>query len=156
MLRTILAIIVGYFVMFVIVVALLFGLYAAIGQDRSFKPGTFEPSTLWLVLMFISGLVAAIVGGVVCSRISGGSAGARGGLVLLVVLLGLFMALVQLRKPEPTAQELERDTGMSSIEAMSQARTPLWVAFAQPFLGAAGVLIGTGLGGGTKKFTGDQ
>lgn len=63
MLRTILGVIVGYIAMFVIVVGLLFGLYAILGQDGSFEPGTFEPSMLWLVLMFIVGLVASIVGG---------------------------------------------------------------------------------------------
>ncbi|MFG0245070.1 MAG: hypothetical protein ACF8MF_03345 [Phycisphaerales bacterium JB052] len=151
MLRNILGVIVGYIVMFVIVVALLFGLYAILGQDGSFKPGTFEPSMLWLVLMFMVGLVASIVGGMVCAWMSKGSSGARLGLVVLVMVLGLLMAVGQLMQPEPTAAELARGTDMSNIEAMNNARTPLWVAFSQPFLGAAGVLIGSGLVGSRSK-----
>ncbi len=151
MLRNILSVIVGYIAIFALVVGLLFGLYAVLGQDGSF--GTFEPSTLWLVLMFIVGLVAAVVGGVVCARISGGSAGARNGLVALVMVLGVLMALVQLMQPEPTPEELARGTDMSNIDAMNNARTPLWVAFSQPVLGAAGVLIGARLAGGDRKKT---
>ena len=151
MLRTILGVIVGYIAMFVIVVGLLFGLYAILGQDGSFEPGTFEPSMLWLVLMFIVGLVASIVGGMVCACVSKGSSKARGGLVVLVMVLGLLMAVGQLMQPEPTAEELARGTEMSNIEAMNNARTPLWVAFSQPFLGAAGVLIGSGLVGSRSK-----
>ena len=153
MLRNILGVIVGYIAIFALVVGLLFGLYAVLGQDGSFKPGTFEPSTLWLVLMFIVGLVAAVVGGVVCARISGGSVGARNGLVALVMVLGVLMALVQLMQPEPTPEELARGTDMSNIDAMNNARTPLWVAFSQPLLGAAGVLIGARLAGGDRKKT---
>lgn len=67
------------------------------------------------------------------------------------MVLGLLMAMGQLMQPEPTAEELARGTEMSNIEAMNNARTPLWVAFSQPFLGAAGVLIGSGLVGSRSK-----
>jgi hypothetical protein len=88
MLRAILAAIVGYVLLAVVLMALYFGAYFAVGVERSFQPTSYEPSTLWLALMFASGLVAAIPGGFVATKI-GGARGVR-------ILLGLLVAMAAL------------------------------------------------------------
>ncbi len=50
MLRVVIAVIVGYAVMAFLVFATFSLLYLMLGADGAFRPGTFEPSTTWVVL----------------------------------------------------------------------------------------------------------
>ena len=83
MLRAVLGTILGYVVMFVVLTAVLFGVYFAIGMERSFQPESYAPSMLWIVLMFASGLLAAVIGGFIAMKI-GGAGSIKGMLVVII------------------------------------------------------------------------
>ena len=141
MYRSIAAVVVGYLVMFLLVFTLFTAAYLAMGTEAAFTPGTYEVSTLWVVISFVLGLVAALVGGYVCAAI------ARRGkaplaLAALVLGLGLLFAIPMLTAPKASAP---RAGGVPNLEAMRNARTPGWVALLNPFVGAVGVLLGARL-----------
>jgi uncharacterized membrane protein YfcA len=115
------------------------GAYLALGPDLAFKPDTFEPSTLWLVVCFAFSLLAAVAGGFVCSRISG--PGATKVLAGLVLVLGILMALPALNTAADTRPTV-RLPDTPSLTAMQNQRQPPWAAMSFPLIGAVGVLIG--------------
>ena len=144
--RVIGGVIAGYVVILILVVGLLTGIYLALGADRSFQEGTFAPSMTWIVLMFAVGLVAAIVGGLVCAAIAPGTK-APVALVVVVVVLGLLGAIGSFQPPDAD-QPTVRSADLGSMEAMTSARTPIWVALLNPVVGAIGVMIGARMRGG--------
>lgn len=138
MLRAIGAVVAGYAVMFVVVFSTFSGLYLAIGADGAFKPGTYDVSMLWIAVSSVLNIVAALAGGIVCASI------ARGGkaplaLAALVIVLGLVSAVMIMQTP-PSNEP--RTADVPNMEAMMKARTPLWVAFLNPVIGAVGALAG--------------
>ena len=140
MLKLIVAVIAGYVVMGILVFTTFSGAYLVMGADRAFQPGSYAPSMLWLILSVVLGFLAAWVGGVVCARI-GGSGRAPKVLAAVVVVLGLLMALPALNPatdPRPTV----RAGTVGNMEAMSNARQPVWMALLIPIIGAAGALVG--------------
>lgn len=139
MLRLVGSVIVGYLSMFVVVFALLTIGYLALGAERAFKPGVYDVTAGWLVLMLIVSLVAALIGGKVCVLV-GKSSRAVFALAGLVLILGLLSAIPALAasgdEPKPRAG------AVSNSEAMTNAKQPVWVALLMPVLGVAGVLVG--------------
>ena len=140
MLRAILAVFLGYVSLFVVMIVGLTVAYMLMGADGAFKPGSYEPSGLWLTVMLVFGLVAALVGGLVCGNLA---RSATPSLVLagLVLVLGLLMAI-----PVITAKDdgpAVRVGDVANFEAMQNARQPGWVALVNPFLGALGVFVGS-------------
>jgi hypothetical protein len=140
MLRMIAGIVVGYLVMVALVFISFSAAYLIMGADGAFNPGSYEPSSAWLITSFILSVLAAIAGGFICVLLAGN---ARSAWILsgLVLVLGLLMAVgVVMAEKAP----LENRTGdVGNLEAMMKARQPDWVALANPFLGAAGVLFGS-------------
>ncbi|HJZ59841.1 MAG TPA: hypothetical protein VKE74_33170, partial [Gemmataceae bacterium] len=67
--RAISSVVVGYAAMFAAIFLAFSGLYLLLGQDLSFRPGSYEPSVLWTVVSFALGVGAAL-GGYVCARIA--------------------------------------------------------------------------------------
>ena len=143
--RVVGAVIVGYILMFVIVFILLTGLFLAMGTDGAFQEGTFVPSTVWIGLMFVVGLTAAIGGGFVCAAIAPASK-APVALVVVVLVLGVLSAIPAFMPPDAD-QPTERSGELGNMEAMMQARTPKWVALLNPIVGVLGVMIGARLKG---------
>ena len=143
--RAIIGVVAGYIVMFVVVFVLLTGLYLALGADGAFQEGSFAPSMLWILLMLVVGLAAAIGGGLVCAKIAPGSR-APMALAIVVLVLGLLMSIGAFLPPDPELPTV-RSADMSSTEAMMAARTPAWVALLNPIVGAIGVTIGGRMGG---------
>jgi len=138
MLRTILGVIVGYIVMGVIVMVGLTALYLALGVDFAFREASYEPSIMWILCMFVIGVVAAVVGGMVC-RMIGRSETSTAALVAVVLLLGGLSAVLTMSSEAPTEPRSEE---FSSMEAMQQAQTPAWVLIANPIVGVFGVVLG--------------
>src|SRR5262249_49623788 len=140
MVRSILGVIVGYIVMFILQVATFMGIYSMVGPDWSFKPASFDASTRWTVMQFTVILVTCIIAGLVCALIARGR---KAPLALAVVVLVLGMAAgaaaISMKKNEPVQV---RTTGVSNIEAMQKARHPTWVIFLGPVIAAIGVVIG--------------
>ncbi|MBL8760586.1 MAG: hypothetical protein JNL50_04720 [Phycisphaerae bacterium] len=150
MFRAIASVIVGYIVMALIVGLSLTGLYLALGADKAFEPASWDPSKLWLTLMFIVGIVAALAGGLTCKAIAKSAKPPRV-LAGIVLVLGILMAALAMGKPAPTEP---RGPDVSNMDAMSKAVTPTWVNVANALIGFAGVMVGAGLGkeraGGAK------
>jgi len=140
MARSIIGVIVGYLVMFILQVAVFMTLYTVMGPDWSFKPALYQASTRWTVAQFAVILITAIIAGLVCAII------ARGGkapMVLAGVVLVLGLALGALSISMRPADTHEVRTGdVPNMEAMSKARHPMWVVFLGPVIAAVGVAIG--------------
>lgn len=143
MLRGILGVIAGYVVMFVVVFGSFTAAYLAMGAEKAFRPGTYDVSMLWIAISIVLGLVAAIAGGLVCAAIAKGGK-APMALAILVVVLGVLMAIPTLNAPDAGAP-VERTGDVGNMAAMQSARTPSWVAFLNPVIGAVGVMLGAGL-----------
>jgi len=140
MVRSVLGVIVGYIVMFILQVAAFMTIYTIVGPDWSFKTGSFQASTRWTVMQFTVILITAIIAGLVCAII------ARGGkapLVLagVVLVIGLALGALSISMRPVDAHEVRRGN-VPNMEAMSKARHPMWVVFLGPVIGAVGILIG--------------
>ena len=140
MLKTVLAVIVGYFVMAMFLFVTFSGLYLAIGADGAFQPGTYEVSGLWLVVSFGLSLVAAIFGGMACARVAGNASAAKA-LAAVVFVAGVGLAWPALN-PATDTRLAVRTADVPNLEAMKNARQPSWVALSLPLVGAIGALIG--------------
>ena len=139
--RAIVGVVVGYVAMFATLFLLFSGLYLVLGQERSFRPGSYEPSVLWTVASFVLG-AAAVLGGWVCARIARTATPPKvlAGVVLVVGLLSAVPVLVTASAPAE-----ERTGAVGNLDAMMKAKQPAWVAVANPFLGSLGVLVGARL-----------
>ena len=140
MLRSVLAVIVGYLVMFVLQVAAFMTIYTLVGADWSFKPASYQASTRWTVMQFVVIGVTAIIAGLICAVIAkGGKAPLALAAVVLVLGFGLGLLGTALR---PADTHEVRTGNVSNMEAMSKARHPVWVVFLGPVVAAVGVVIG--------------
>jgi hypothetical protein len=142
MLRSASGIALGYMVMAFFVFATFSLAYMTLGAERSFQPGTYEVSGTWVVLSILLGVGAAIVGGYLCASVSRSLKAPMvlAGIVLVIGILGAAMM------PPPEGATPQPRTGeVGNLEAMQNASTPPWIAWLNPFLGAAGVLLGARL-----------
>ena len=140
MLRSVLGVIVGYIVMFVLQVIAFMTIYTMMGADWSFKPASYEASTAWTAMQFGVILVTTIIAGLVCAAIAKGG---KAPLVLAVVVLVLGLALAFASTALRPADTHEIRAGnVPNMEAMSKARHPAWVVFLGPVIAAVGVVIG--------------
>lgn len=142
MLRTVGAVVGGYFVMALVMFLAFTAAYVAMGADRAFAPNSYDVSGLWLVVWFVVSLGTAVIGGWVARKIAPASK-APLALAVLVLILGGAMAIPALTAAKPTK---ERTSETPAIEAMTSAYQPPWTAIANPIIGFAGVMIG-GRGG---------
>jgi len=141
MLRKVLAVIVGYLVLALFTGGTFAAAFAMLGMDGAFKPGSWEPSATWLFISFVLGGIAAILGGLVCAWIarSLGTATVFAGIVLV---LGLALAVPALLQEAPVEA---RPATATIADAAGNARQPSWVSLLNPFVGAAGILLGARL-----------
>jgi hypothetical protein len=140
--RAILSVVVGYFVMFLAIFLAFSALYLLLGQELSFQPGRYEPSTLWTVVSFVLGVAAAVFGGYVCAWIARSATPPKvlAGIVLVIGLLSAVPVLMTASTPAET-----RTGEVGNLDAMMKAKQPAWVAVANPFVGFVGVLLGARL-----------
>ena len=141
MLRSILAAIAGYAVIFVLVFAGIGVAWLALGAEGAFAGEGPVPSAPWLGLNLMSGFIAAVVGGLVARRV-GGSRRAVRILVGVVLVLGLVTAVATglVGKEQPAAEKPLTEMGF--FEAGRYAQQPAWYNWLIPLVGAAGVLLG--------------
>ncbi|MDX9859181.1 MAG: hypothetical protein RBT76_15460 [candidate division Zixibacteria bacterium] len=139
MLRNILGVIVGYVVMAAFVFVSFSVVYMILGTEGSFSAGSYEVSGGWIVASVVLSLIAALIGGMVCTIISRNM---KATMVLagIVLILGMVMAVPTL---SDTAAEASVRTGdVPMMEAMQKAKQPSWLAFLNPVIGAVGILLG--------------
>jgi hypothetical protein len=136
--RNSLAAIAGYLVMFAVAFALFSLSWATLGADGSFRQGTWEVSTTWIVVNFALGFLVSLSGGFTASKL-GANENAVWGLVALVLLMGVLQAL-----PEP-GHVLARPDGVSMVDAMTSIIQPRWLYYVNPIFGAVAVWLGARL-----------
>jgi hypothetical protein len=143
MVRNILGVVLGYVAMFAFVFISFTVLYLILGADGSFEPGTYEVSLIWIIISFILGLAAAMLGGYLCVFISKNQ---KTALVLagLVLVLGIAMAIPALGDASNEVHEM-RSSDVPNMEAMQNAKQPVLMLLLNPIIGAIGVYAGSKL-----------
>ena len=144
MLKSILAIIASYIVMFIFLFAAFTGCYFALGAERVFQTDSYEVSTVWIALTVVVCLVAGTIGGFLCAAISKSRKTCQV-FAFIVFLLGL-LACIPAMKRNPDAPNV-RAGEVSSLEAMGLAVSPMWLHLLTPVISAAGVLLGARMKG---------
>ena len=140
-------VVVGYLTMMVSLFAL-FGIgWMVFGAGGSFKPNSWDPSFIWILITIAIGFVAAIAGGYVCLTLADDTR-AIFWLLAVVLVLGFTMAIMALFEGTPPAGF--RPSEMSMMEAMRNAQQPTWLAFLNPILGVIGVMVGARVRGGVR------
>lgn len=132
----------GYVVMFVVVFILMTLGWMALGAGGSFRPGSWETSTAWVVVTLAVDVLAALGGGYVAMLIARKPLGPQV-LAGIVVVLGLLMA-VPVFTADTSALGPRPDL-VTMMDAMSKAQQPLWLVVANPIIGAAFALVGGNL-----------
>ena len=139
MLKSILAIIASYIVMFVLFMAIFFGCYFALGIERVFQPDSYEVSTLWVILTLVIAFLVTIFAGYVCAAISGSWRTCQV-FAFIVFLLALWQCFAGMRRnsegPNVRAGEV------TYLEAIGHAVAPTWLHIVNPLINGAGVLLG--------------
>lgn len=152
MIRTLIAVIVGYVVMALFVFASFSLAMLVLGPGMAFKPTTHDPSTLWLLTSFLLSFIGAVAGGWVCTAISETW---RAPLALAAVILGLgllLMVYVMMAPGVPRSPESERSVRDSS--PMESGKQPLWVSVLNPVVAAGGIVLGARLKAGRRRLAG--
>jgi MFS family permease len=139
MLKSILAIIVSYVVMFIFFMAVFTGCYFALGPERIFQPDSYEVSILWLILTLVMSFVGSMLGGLLCAAISKSWRTCQV-FALIIFLLTLLSCLSALRR-DPDAPNV-RAGEVSNLDAMKLAVTPMWLHLVNPVISGVGVLLG--------------
>jgi hypothetical protein len=113
------------------------GSFLALGVERVFLPGSYDVTMLWLVVMTVFSITAAIIGGWVCALISKRK-GAVTGLIITVVVIEILSAIPALMDHARPA----RSGDVPNLQAMANAMEPPWYALLLPVIGGLGVWIG--------------
>ena len=143
MVRNILGVIVGYIAMAVFVFLAFTIVYLVLGADGAFEPGTYKVSTIWIIMSIVLSLIAAILGGWICTKKEKNH---KAGMILagIVLVLGIVFALPALNVSDEEMNKV-RDGSVPNFEAMQNAKQPASSAILNPILGAVGIFIGTRL-----------
>jgi len=140
MLRSVLAVIVGYIVMFILQVAAFMTIYTVVGPNWSFKTGSYQASTRWTLMQFVVIFVTAAIAGLICAVIAKGGK-APLALAGVVLVLGLLLGVAGTAMRPADTHEV-RTGDVPNMVAMQKARHPTWVIFLGPVIGALGVVVG--------------
>ena len=140
MVRSIVAVIVSYLLMFALVFVAFTCAYLLMGADNAFKPRTYQASNRWMAMSFVVNIVIAIIAGFICAVIAKGGR-APVALAVVVFVLGLLLAIPSIMA-QKARLDMVRTGNVSNMDAMQRTRQPIWVPILFPFIGAAGVLIG--------------
>lgn len=146
MVRAALAVIVGYVAMALLVFATFSLAMLLLGTDRAFRPGTHDPSTLWLVTSFVLSFISAVVGGWICATIAKKS---KAPLVFAALILGLGLLLAGYVMMMPDGERSSEGSAITGT-SMQSGRQPIWVTVLNPVIAASGILLGARLKGRGK------
>ncbi len=143
--RNVIAVFVGYVVMFAVAFVTFLIAFLLVGTAGAFQEGSYDVTILWLIISFALGLIVAVAGGYTCAAVAKGSKAplALAGLVLVV---GVLMALAAGTASDAAPPET-REANVSTFDAMQKGKQPPWVALVNPFIGVIGVLAGSKLRG---------
>lgn len=138
-----LGIVLGYVAMAAVVLIGITVVWSILGGAGAFRSEGTEASTLWSVLTLASGLIAAIVGGLVTTAVAKQKTHLPALLLAgLVLVVGLGSAIFQLGSAPTPMPEGKTAADLTFFEAGEVARSPAWYNFMLPWIGAIGVLLG--------------
>jgi hypothetical protein len=140
MVRSIIAVIASYIIMFVLNFIGFVSLYTIVGPSQAFRPHLYLASNRWIAMSFAMILITGIIAGLICALIAKGGK-APLALAAVVVVLGLLLAVPSMAKARANAS-MVRVGDVPQMEAAQKAYWPIWTPFAFPFISAVGVLIG--------------
>lgn len=144
MLKSILAIIASYAVMFAFMFAAFTGFYFALGSEGTFQTDSYNVTTVWAALTVVVCLLAGMVGGFLCAKISKSKRTCQI-FALIVFLVSLLICTLPAIKRSPDAPNV-RAGEVATMDAMELAVSPMWLNLLNPVLGVAGVLLGARAG----------
>ncbi|MDP9098665.1 MAG: hypothetical protein M3N48_06680 [Verrucomicrobiota bacterium] len=142
MLRSIVAIIASYVVMFVFFMAVFAGCYLALGSERVFQTDSYEVSTLWIAVSILLSFLGSTLGGFVCAAISRSERTCQ--VFAFIVFFLSLLACIPAMKRSPDAPNV-RAGEVANFDALRLEVSPMWVHLITPVLSAAGVLVGARL-----------
>jgi hypothetical protein len=140
MIKSIVAIVVSYVVIFLLFFAVVAGLYVVLGVDRVFQPDSYEISNLWLALTVAGSFFAWMLGGWLCVWIS--KSLRTGQVFALVVFIGAAIGCLLSLNRESEGPHV-RAGEVSFNEGLQRTVTPRWFHFVNPIVALAGALVGT-------------
>lgn len=139
MFRHILGVVVGYVVMAAFVFLTFSALYMALGADGTFEPGTYQVSMTWIIASIALAFAGAVLGGYV-AVVLGRSRTTPMILAAVIFVFGIVMALPSLSEADTPAAVRTGEVAM--MDAMSNVKEPVWIAFLNPVIGVIGVIVG--------------
>ncbi|MCH2162418.1 MAG: hypothetical protein MK085_11165 [Phycisphaerales bacterium] len=169
MLRPILGVFFGFFILSAMASTTIEASAEAVGPDRLENSLTGEMSSWFIVVVeWPVSIISAIVGGVVAALVAGKveRASAIRALAMVILIFGFFSAAYQLYADKvagsdaevveaelagpvenaaeiaAAAEEVEEKTGTDQVVLEELPNKPLWDAVALPVVGAVGVLLG--------------
>lgn len=138
-----LGVVLGYVAMAAVVFIGITVVWSILGGAGAFRSEGTEASTLWSVLNLASGLIAAIVGGLVATAVAKQTTHLPALLLAgLVLVLGLGSAIFQLESAPTPMPEGKTVADLTFFEAGAVAKSPAWYNFTIPLIGAIGVVLG--------------
>jgi hypothetical protein len=140
MARTIIGVIVGYVLMFLMNFAAFVTLYAILGPEQAFAPGLYLASTKWIAISGVILLITGSLAGLIAALIAKGGRASLA-LAIVVVVLGIVLAIPAMMKATVNSK-LTRTGDVPSMQAAQLAYWPVWCPFVFPFVSAIGVMIG--------------
>jgi len=142
MLRAVIAVIGAYIVMSVAFALILTVAFFALGTDRAYQAGTYNISNIWIGVLAVAGLVAALIGGFACAKFAKAGSSAPIGLFALVFVAGVATAIYLGIKADPGP----RAGDVSVFDAPKLSVQPTWYTWASIPITLAGVFVGASLG----------
>ena len=138
MLRSILAAIAGYIVIFISIMVLMSVAWMVLGANGAFQPGSYEVTGTWIVATIILSLAAAVAGGFVCKAIGRTDLSVKI-LIGVVIVLGVISVFYEMGMERAAGV---RPDDIPMFEAMTNGIQPVWLSWLNPILGAVGVFYG--------------
>ncbi len=141
MLRAILGVIVGFFVIMGVVDGAIAASWLIFGIDILYNEGVWNVTVVWMILSIVIYLAAGLISGTVCEAIA--SKGTRAAIVLagVVLIAGILYAKSQ-KKTSEAQNQTSRQAGATRYDAMQYAIIPNLSRFGNPVLAVIGVLVG--------------
>ncbi|WP_309673532.1 hypothetical protein [Gemmatimonas sp.] len=132
----------GYILMFVVLFATLTAVYFALGTERTFVPGSYAVTPLWIAVFCFFQFDSGLVAGIVVSKLTRDR---KVPLILagMTLVFGILMALPAIASGVNAT--MTRDGSLTNMQAMMQAQTPVWIQLIAPALAALGVTAGATL-----------
>lgn len=140
--RMIAGTVVGYLITAFLIMIGFTILWSLLGAEVAFEAGTTRTTLAWGLPALALSAIAALLGGLAAARIGGGRAVL--GLAALMIVFGALSVSMRLGSDSPvgTIPEGRAVTELSSFEAASVARAPLWFDLIVPLVGASCAALG--------------